>query len=131
MPIRDMTDQEVAEAVLKRLRDSGLRSLRAMEGRAPVSRTTLAAWLAGRYTMKDPTRAACLRWLGEVVSQPGEPLTEADKMFIAADWMERLAGDLRRRAMGSAGVSPVEEVRERMDAEGTKDCDGEPPARTA
>lgn len=58
------TDEEVAKAVLKRLEDKGLRSLRKQEAEAPVSRGTLNRWRGGDYDMWDDTREVCLVWLG-------------------------------------------------------------------
>ena len=60
----DATDEEVAKAVVKRLKDMDLRSLRRQEDRAPISRGTLARWRKGDYEMQQDTRNACLIWLG-------------------------------------------------------------------
>ena len=113
MPLRDMDDEGIATAMLKALRDKGLRGLREMEAVAPVSRTTLGAWLNGRYDMKGPTRKKCLGWLGHVTVSAQEPITEGQEKLIAAKWMDLMATRLREEALANqpnASTAPIDVV---------------------
>lgn len=111
MTIADEPDEEIARAVLKRLQDRGLRSLRQMEEYAPVSRTTLGNWRAGRYEMKGTTRTAALEWLGRIVPAP-EGLTAREEWLIVANWLESFADHLRRLATAQAESLPQDAVDE-------------------
>lgn len=134
MTFRDMTDEEVARAVLKRLSGMGLTTLRPMEDAGPVSRTTLSAWADGRYTMQGPTRARCLEWLGAVQPEPGAPLTEDQEKLVAAKWLEKLALRLRREATAGREDDDVDaDVEEaiRADAEAPPPPTGARPKKRA
>ena len=102
----DMTDEEVAKAVLKRLADRGLKSLRPMEEQAPVSRGTLARWQDGKYAMQPKVRAKAEAWLG-LTDRPlsasyAEGVEDATRRFREEIWatIERVA-----REMGEVATS--------------------------
>lgn len=130
MPFRDKTDEEIARAILKRLRDMGLGTTRQMAGALPVSRTTVNRWENGDYTMKGPTRAKCIRWLGEPAPE-ARPLTEQEERAVVANWMRDLARLVEGGAI-SRPATPWDEVRDSLDeGEDTEDEGGEPSARPA
>ena len=142
MTMLDKTDEEIAKAIIKRLEDMGLRSLRNQAAQVPVSRGTLNRWRKGDYLMHDDTREVCLAWLGTqrkiLTTSYADGLTDAmhryeeavqSMMERARDQVENLITKANATPSVSVGdfVGDVEAVLVRPSrARGKKGGDGEP-----
>ena len=113
MTMLDATDEEIAKAVLKRLHDRGLRSLRKQEEHAPVSRGTLARWRGGDFEMQDDTREVCLSWLGApagiLTTNYADGLRDAMRRYeeSVSNALSRAKEEIEMLVAASPGLTPL------------------------
>lgn len=110
---KDFSDEEIARAVLDRLEDMGLTSLRPMAEEAPVSRGTLSRWKKGDYEMWPETREKCRAWLGATPARKGAGYSEGVRDAIRVLRREVTSAlDRATRTLEELGGLSQEDARE-------------------